>query len=108
MGGKWYVIRDKDGNAITLECDGEPVLHIFTTMLANQRADEIVRLLNDYERIQAENERYRKALRIIAEVDIPYAPMTDHSVMRFYEQVAREALASTQTEPSGAEGDGNA
>jgi len=54
-------------------------------------------------RLRAENERYRKALERIAEIDIPYAPMTDHSVMRFYEQVAREALASTPTEPSRAE-----
>lgn len=62
---------------------------------------------SEIQRLRAENERYRKALERIAEIDIPYAPMTDHSVMRFYEQVAREALASTPTEPSGAEGDGN-
>lgn len=57
----------------------------------------------EVQRLRAENERYRKALERIAETDIPYAPMTDHSVIRFYEQVAREALASTPTEPSGAE-----
>jgi hypothetical protein len=33
--------------------------------------------------------------------------MTDHSVIRFYEQVAREALASTPTEPSGEEREGD-
>jgi len=64
--------------------------------------------LNDHldaevQRLRAENKRYRKALERIAETDIPYAPMADHSVIRFYEQVAREALASTPTEPSGAE-----
>lgn len=54
----------------------------------------------EIERLREENERYRKALERIAEIDIPYAPMTDHSVMRFYEQVAREALASAPTEPN--------
>jgi hypothetical protein len=54
----------------------------------------------EVQRLRAENERYRKALEKIAEIDIPYVPMTDHSVMRFYEQVAREALASTPTEPN--------
>jgi len=54
---KWRVVRDENGNAITLECDGEPVFHIYTTMLANQRADEIVRMLNDYERLRATLEK---------------------------------------------------
>ena len=63
----------------------------------------IAELVSERKRLRAENERYRKALERIAEIDIPYAPMTDHSVIRFYEQVAREALASTPTEPSGAE-----
>jgi len=54
---------------------------------------------NEVQRLRAENERYRKALERIAETDIPYAPMTDHSVIRFYEQVAREAL-STTSEPT--------
>jgi hypothetical protein len=41
-----------------------------------------------------ENQRYRMALVTIATCEVPYAPITDHSVIQFYEKTAQEALES--------------
>lgn len=55
---------------------------------------------SEVQRLRAENERYRKAPERIAETDIPYAPMTDHSVIRFAELV-KCVICKTIAYPNG-------
>lgn len=55
---------------------------------------DFIHLQSENDRLRTEHAAMKEALTVIVTCDIPYVPMTDHSVMKFYEETAHNCLST--------------